>query len=344
MLDYINLDVLIKVGIAFAIILFAKIIGSIIAYIVIRMFHIKEKNKEKIRQNAFYKPIKLLILIIGIYFATLLFKIPENIKLIIFKLFKICIILVAANGFSNLFSTNSYAFKKIQKKLNTSKSDSMLKFISKAFKILVYVIAGFIIITELGYNLGGLVTGLGISSVVIALAAQDVAKSLLGGLCIFLDKPFEIGDYIKVNNYEGTVEEISFRSTRIRNVAKELIVIPNSEISSDYITNYSKRNNRRYTLKLVLELSTPLEKISILKEKLLSTLNSNNNVVKENIRIYFDTISDNGYDFNIGFYTNIMDFDEFLQFQENMNFEIMDLLQKENIELAYDSKTIYLKK
>lgn len=344
MLQYINLDTLIRIGIAIAIIILAKIIGPLIAYIIIKMFNIKEKNKDKIKHNAFYKPIKLLIFTIGIYSATMLFKIPVNIKLIIFKALKICIILITANGFSNLFSTNSSSFKKIQKKLNTNKSDSMLKFISKAFRILVYVIAGFIIITELGYDLGGLVTGLGISSVVIALAAQDVAKSLLGGLCIFLDKPFEIGDYIKVNNYEGTVEEISFRSTRIRNISKELIVIPNSEIASDYITNYSRRNVRRYTLDLVLELSTPLEKITILKEKLLQNLNLHENVAKGNIRIYFGTISDNGYDFNISFYTNIMDFEEFLQFKENMNYEIMNLLQEENIELAYDSKTIYLKK
>ena len=344
MLSYISLDILIKIGITLGIILFAKIFGSLISFIIIKMFNFKEKNKENIKQNPFYKPIKLFIFIIGIYSSTLLFNIPQNIKLIIFKIFKICIVLIAAKGFSNLFNTNSYIFKNIQKKLNTNKSNSMIKIISNVLKIFVYIVAGFIVITELGYDLGGLVTGLGISSVVIALAAQDVAKSLLGGLCIFLDKPFEIGDYIKVNNYEGTVEEISFRSTRIRNVAKELIVVPNSEIASDYIINYSRRDSRRYTLNLVLELSTPLEKISSFKEQLLQILKSHNNVIDENIRIYFGTISDNGYDFNIGFYTDIMDYNDFLKFKENMNFEIMNLLQKEKIELAYDSKTIYLKK
>ena len=344
MLSFISLDMLIKIGIALAIILFAKIIGPLLAYIIIKMFNIKEKNKEKIKQSAFYKPIKLIVLIIGLYSITLLFNIPGNIKLILFKAFKICVVLAFTNGFANLFDTNSNVFKKLKNKLNANKSNSFLEILSKAFKILVYLIAGFIIITELGYDLGGLVTGLGISSVVIALAAQDIAKSLLGGLCIFLDKPFVIGDYIKVNEYEGTVEEISFRSTRIRNLAEELIVVPNSQISADCIINYSRRETRRYTLNLCLELSTPLEKINILKEKLLSLLNSNDNVVKENIRLYFTTISDNGYDFNISFYTDIIDFNKFLQFKENMNFEIMNLLQEEKIELAYDSKTIYLKK
>ena len=334
---------LFKILVSLIIIIFSKIIGPLIAYIVIKMFHLKEKDKEKIKSNAFYKPIKSLVLLISIYSISFLFYIPENIHLIIYKLFKIIIVLIFANGFSNLFSTHSDTFKKLSGKINFHGNDSLVRISSKIFKILVYIFAMFIIITELGYDLGGLITGLGISSVVIALAAQDLAKSLFGGLSILLDKPFSIGDYISVNNYSGTVEDISFRSTRIRTMAKELIVVPNSEIADSYVVNYNRRNTRQYNIKLVLELSTPLEKITIFKSKLLNLLNSNENVVKENIRVYFDTISDNGFDIQIIFYTNIMNYNEFLQFKENMNFEIMNLLQNEKIELAYDSKTIYLK-
>ena len=334
---------LFKILLSFAIIVFCKIIGPLIAYIVIKMFHLKEKDKEKIKNNAFYKPLKNLVFFIGLYSITFLFDIPENIKLIILKAFKIILVLIAANGISNLFSTNSEAFKKISEKVNFHGNDSLIRLSSKIFKILVYIFAMFIIISELGYDLGGLVTGLGISSVVIALAAQDFAKSLFGGLSIVLDKPFSVGDYISVNNYSGTVEDISFRSTRIRNMAKELIVVPNSEIAGSYIINYNKRNTRPYKINLVLELSTPLQKISSFKSKLLNLLNSNNDVVKENIRVFFETISDNGFDIQISFYTDIMNYNEFLQFKENMNFEIMNLLQNEGIELAYDSKTVYLK-
>ena len=343
MLSFFNTQLLIRLGIALAIVLFSKIIGPFFAYIIIKMFYIKEKESKNIKQSVFYKPIKTIVLLNGIYCACLYFGLPTNVQLIMLKILKILIILTIAKGCANLFNTDSLAFKKIKEKLNANKSDAFLDILSRTLKIITYIIAGFIVIKELGYDLGGLVTGLGISSVVIALAAQDVAKSLLGGLCIFLDKPFIIGDYIKVNNYEGTVEDISFRSTRIRTVAKELIIIPNSDISSDYIVNFSRRNTRRYTLNLVLELSTPLAKTELLKEKLLNLLNSHDNVVKENIRVYFSNISDNGYDFNIGFYTDIMDFNQYLQFQENMNLEIMNLIQQEKIELAYDSKTIYLK-
>ena len=341
-----NIDrlLLFKILLSILIIIFAKIIGPLIAYIIIKMFNLKETNKDNIKKNAFYKPIKTLVLFIGLYSITFIFYIPENIKIVLIKVFRICIVLVLANGFSNLFDTNSKTFLRFKEKVNFRGNDSLINFSSKIIKILIYIFTGFIIVSELGYNLGGLVTGLGISSVVIALAAQDFAKSLFGGLSIVLDKPFNVGDYIWVNNFEGTVEEISFRSTRIRNLSKELIVVPNSQIAESYIINYNKRNTRLYKINLVLELDTPLEKISTLKEKILVLLNSEEHVIKENIRVFFSTISDNGYDINIAFHTDIFNYTEFLQFKENMNFKIMHLLQDEQIELAYDSKTIYLKK
>ena len=343
-MDFFTTKLFINIVITLFTILFCKIISSKLAYILIKMFHFKEKNKDKIKNNAFYKPIKTFVVILAIYACTYLFVIPDNIKAFIIKAFRICIILLLAKGFAGLFNTNSDSFYKIRDKLNFRGNDTLVNFTSKILKSIVYIIAGFMIISEFGYNLGGLITGLGISSVVIALAAQDIAKSLLAGLCIVLDKPFSIGDYITVNNYEGTVEDISFRATRIRNISNDVIVIPNSQIADNYIINYSQKGSRLFKLLLTLELSTPLEKVEDFKQKLILFLNSQEHVLKENIRVFFDTISDNGIDIKITFYTDIINYNDFLKFQENMNYSILELIQKANIELAYDSKTIYLKK
>lgn len=343
-MEFFSTKLFINIVIAILIILFCKIISSKVAYIIIKMFHFKVKDKNKIKKNAFYKPISSFIVILGIYISTLFFNIPGDIKSLIIKAFKICIIILTAKGFANLFDTNSNSFNKIKAKLNFKENDTLVSFTSKVLKSLVYIIAGFIIVSEFGYNLGGLVTGLGVSSVVIALAAQDVAKSLFGGLCIVLDKPFNIGDYIAVNNYEGTVEDITFRTTRIRTTSKDLIVIPNSEISAASIINSSRKDARLYSLLLTLELSTPLEKVADFKEKLILLLNSNEYVLKDSIKVFFDTISSNGIDVKIIFLTSVVEYVEFLKFKDEMNFNILDLAQKNNIELAYDSKTIYLKR
>lgn len=333
-------DVLMVLGI----IILCKIIGPLFAYILIKMFNFKEKDKNKIKENAFYKPIKAFILLLGIYLTTKLFYIPDNIKVVIEKVFRICTILIITNGFLNFVSPNSESFKKLKRSLHFNGNNGLVNIASRALKILIYIVSGFIIVSELGYDLGGLVTGLGISSVVIALAAQDLAKSLFGGVCIFLDKPFGIGDYIELDNFEGTIEDITLRTTRIRSINGELIIIPNNQISNAEIKNHTKRILRRYTSSLVLELSTPLEKVSDFKKALVILLNNNEHILKENMRVFFDTISDNGINVEISCYTDIIDYNDFLAFKENLNFEILNLLQIKNIELAYDSKTIYLKK
>ena len=214
----------------------------------------------------------------------------------------------------------------------------------KIAKFLIYIVAGFIIIKELGYDLSGLVTGLGITSVVIALAAQDIVKSMLAGVSILSDKPFTVGDYINVGEYSGTVEDITFRTTRIRDMDNTIIVLSNNMLTNSSIINYTKREMRRYNLKLTLELNTPLDKVSELSESIKSLLIEHNEVLNENIRVFFDKISENGIDISISFYTNILEYNKFLEFKQEMNYAILELVNSKNINLAYNSQSIYLKK
>ena len=163
-------------------------------------------------------------------------------------------------------------------------------------------------------------------------------------ISIISDRPFDIGDYIEVGTYAGTVEDITFRTTRIRDVNNQIVVLPNSFLTTTSIINATKREKRRYNLVLTLELNTPLEKVADLNENIKLALNTNLHVLKENIRVYFDTISANGMDISINFYTDITDLEEFLKFKEEVNFILLDIVEQSKIELAYPSQSIYLKK
>lgn len=343
-LEFIFSKSIIDYTIVLAIILIFKIISPIIAYIFIKMFHIKEKNKQKIKQHAFYKPLKSLLVVVGIYLGLKTLGIPENISICISKLFRIFIILLLSKGFANIFNVSSESYEKIKEKLKFTGNETLINFISSIIKFLIYIIAGFIIVSELGYNLSGLATGLGLSSVVIALAAQDLAKSIIAGFSILTDKPFEIGDYIETNNFSGTVEDITFRTTRIRDVHNQVVVIPNSQIADSNIVNTSKREKRRYNLLLTLNPTTPLEKVSGLTEQIKLCLSTHNNIEKDSIKVFFESISENGFDISISFYTSILDSIKFLEFKELINYTLLEIIQNSNIELAYNSQTIYLKK
>ena len=202
----------------------------------------------------------------------------------------------------------------------------MFRFVLKAIRIVIYLIAGFLVLTELNYNINGLVAGLGLGSVVITLAAQDTAKNLFGGLVIFLDKPFIVGDWIELEGYEGTVEDITFRSTRVRTFENSLVNIPNSVIANSSIINWSKMEKKRNKVNLCLELDTPLEKVQIVQKRIKDMLIQHDDVIDETIIVRFDNITDNGINLMVSSYTNSIDYASYLeekknQFQNYANFK-----------------------
>lgn len=337
-------ETIITILIAIGFFIIFKVFSSLIAYIIIKMFNMKKKNKQKIKENIFYKPIKTICSLIGLYLAILFLDLPKEIIEIIDKVFRISIIIIIANGVGNILNPQSRFMNKLKDNKKININDRTTEFIGKVIKAIIYVIAGFIIIMELGYDISGLITGLGLGSVVFALAAQDIAKNLCSGVVLLFDKPFMIGDYIAINSYEGTIEDMTFRAIRIRTPDNTLVSIPNSKISEGILINYSKMEKRRYKLDLMVSLEVDIVKIEDVIEKLRCMLEKVPNILEDSIQVHMDQILDNGININICFYTDIINYNEFLAFKESVNMNIMNLMVQENIELAYDTKTVYLKK
>jgi len=338
------MDIVIAICIA---ILF-RIFSSSVAYTIIRMIKIKEKNKKKIKQSAFYDPLRVFFVILGIYVAILFLQAPLNLSKEVINIvtegFKIVSVIAFARGLAKSFVPTSSLVKRMKEKTSKDVEDSMFDFILKIIRLIIYIIAGFIVITLLGFNLNGLVAGLGIGGVIVTLAAQDTAKNLFGGLVIFLDKPFIVGDWIEMEPYEGTVEDITFRSTRVRTFENSIVNIPNSIISNSSIINWSKMEKRRYRTNLCIEIDTPLEKIEKFQERVKEMLQSRDTVYDESIIVKFDEITDNGINILVCSYTDSVDYPSYLTERENINRKIMKILKEENIELAYDTKTVYMRK
>lgn len=337
----------IDILIAVAIILFFRIFSSAISYIIVRMFKFRTKSSKKIKDSAFYRPLKIFFIILGFYLAILFLKTPLNINqeimAIVSKIFEIVSVIAFARGFAESFTSKSTLVKSMKQRMDKDEEDTMFDFMLKIVRAIIYIIAGFIVITLLGVNLNGLVAGLGISGVIVTLAAQDTAKNLFGGLVIFLDKPFVVGDWIEMDKYEGTVEDITFRSTRIRTFENSLVNIPNSIISNSSIINWSKMEKRRYRMKLCIQIDTPLDKLEKFKARVTDMLQERDAIYDDSIIVKFDEIDDNGFNILICSYTESVDYPSYLAEKENINYKIMKILREEDIELAYDTKTIYVK-
>lgn len=329
---------IIDIVIAIGIIIFFRIFSSSMSYMIIRMFKFKVKNKNKIKENAFYNPLRIFFILLGFYLGILFLKKPLNIDdsimAIVTIIFKIVSIIEFAHGLAKSFTPNSKISKKMKERLNKNVEDSMFDFILKGVRVIIYIIAGFIVITQLGINLNGLIAGLGISGVIITLAAQDTAKNLIGGIVIVIDKPFIVGDWIQMDKYEGTVEDITFRSTRIRTFENSVVNIPNSVISGGAVINWSKMEKRRYRTTLSVATDTPMDILEEFKKEVKKLLISREAIDDDSIIVKFDEITGSGLKILISSYTNSVDYASYLTEKENINYKIMKILKEKNIKLV----------
>lgn len=323
------------------------ILSPLFSYIIVKLFNWK-KTKKQIQENPFYIPIKAFFKTLGIYIAIIYiqptFAISQKAMDIITKIFKMVIIINTAIALGNSVTKKSRFINKIKDKSEKEIDDATTKLIVRVIKALIYIIAGFMVIADLGYDLSGLITGLGLGSVVITLAAQDTIKNLLGGIMIYIDHPFKVGEYIKFDTYEGTVEDITFRSTKLRTPENTIAQIPNSEISSATVVNFSKMKKRRYLITLGLVLDTDLNKIADLKGKILELLNNNEHVIEQSAHVFFEEIGANEFKVKAFCYVDTVNYFDFIELKEQLNFGIMNIINENKIELAYDTKTIEIKK
>ena len=337
------IDIIIAIGI---IVLF-RILSGTFSYMIIRIFKIKSKTSREIKESAFFKPLKLFFIILGIYLAIVFLKTPlqinEQIMDIVTKAFKIISVIEIAVGLANSFASKTILGKKLKKSLSQKMDDTVFEFVLKIARVFIYIIAIFLVLAILEINLTGLIAGWGVGGVIVTLAAQDTAKNLFGGVVIFIDKPFVVGDWIEMDNYEGTIEDITFRTTRIRTFENALVNIPNAIIADASVTNWSKMEKRRYKTNLCVELDTPLEKLELLKTRIEKMLQERESVYDDSIIVRFDQITDNGINILIYTYTNSVDYASYLKEVEDINIKIIKILNEENIELAYDTKTVYVK-
>lgn len=334
---------IVDILIAIMIMIIFSIFSSLLSYCIIKMFKKSEKDKEKIKGNAFYLPLKILFVFIGLYIAIFILNLPETVMAIWRKIFKVVVIGLIANGLVNLVDPKSEIAKKLRKKDETKEDKTIANFTGRILKYIIYIFAGYFIIVEIvGYDISGLVAGLGIGGAIIALAAQDVVKSLISGMSILADKPFLVGDFIEVEENQGTVIDISFRCTKIKTTNNTIITLPNSNLTGTAVINWSRLKQRRYSMNLKLPLDTNSEVMETVVNRIRFVLESNENIVPNSVEVHFDTIDQTGNNIFIYLYTEIIDYVEFLKFREEVNNQILKVLESENVKLAYPTQNVYI--
>ena len=154
-------------------------------------------------------------------------------------------------------ASSSHIFDKINNKYSLDIDAILIPFLSRILRVIIVVIAISVVAQEFDYNVSSFVAGLGIGGLAISLAAKDALANLFGGFVIITEKPFSIGDWIKTSTVEGTVEDITFRSTLVRTFADAVVTVPNATLANDSITNWSKMGKRQIQFQLSVTYDTP---------------------------------------------------------------------------------------
>lgn len=230
----------------------------------------------------------------------------------------------------------------IQKKEEDPQDTGIIKILSGVAKILLWVGAAVLVLANLGYDVTSLIAGLGVGGIAIALALQNILGDLFSSLAIYFDKPFRIGDFIVLGDKMGTVKRIGIKTTRIQAPQGEEIVVANSELTKAQIQNFGVMEKRRNLYFIGVTYDTPAEKLKNIPGMIKEIIEKYENV--EFSRVHFKSFADSSLLFEVVYFVLTGDYNEFMDMQEKINLDIAVKFQKENIEFAFPSQTVYLKK
>ena len=297
--------------------------------------------------NAFEKPIRATFIVVGIYIfisivlGALKFD-SNNIKILINKCLGSILIILFTIGLVNVAGNSDQFLTKAHNKYDMKVNTVLIPTICKGIKILIILFSIIQIANIWGIDVNAFITGIGLSGVVVALAAKDFAANMISGAIIFMDSPFTIGDWIKCNQLEGTVEEISFRSTRIRTFDKALISVPNSVLANEPIFNYNKRDLRRVNIDIGVTYDTTKSQLEKCSQKIKTMLMESEEIDSEGIIVNFDKFGDSSLDISIYYFIRRTAFNEYMDVKEKINYEIMKILDEEDVQIAFPSRTLYI--
>ncbi len=333
---------LVSISILFVFLLFKQIFSKIIIKILKRM---AQKTKTTLDDELIATtepPIRFLIGAFGFYFAFIYLNLGTTYNLAASKALLSLVIFALSWTLYRAENLFSKTLEKFFKKQNYEVALSFIPFFNKFIKFSIIAFASMLIIQAWGYNIGALITGLGIGGLAVALAAKDTLANMFGSIMILFDRPFKIGDWIKTSSTEGVVEDIGFRSTKIRTFEKSLVSVPNSQIANEPIENYSLRQRRRIKFTIGVTYSTPKDKLKQAVDDIRGMLIEHPDIYNGTLLVYFNEFADSSLNIFIYCFTNTAVWEDYLNIRQDVNLKIISIMEKLGIEFAFPSMSIYM--
>lgn len=327
--------------------LFKRVFSRLLSRLVYRMFKSVHAGADlNVFVGLLLRPIELLILFITIYLAINQLEYPLNevifrrtslagkepvvyeIKLIqlIDKTFLLLFIISFFRILLRIIDFIAHIFLYKASLTDSKSDDQMVPFIKELSKIITIIFSVFVILGSVfNLNVATIIAGLGIGGIAVALAAQDTLQNLLGSFTIFADKPFVVGDTVRIDKYEGTIEKVGFRSTLLRTIDKTLVVIPNKKMVDSPLENLSLRNSHRMKFNIGLKYDTPADVMMKIADEIRQFINSRPLISAETV-VTFDALAESALSIQVQYFIRNAEGADYAGIKEEINYQIIKIV------------------
>lgn len=302
-----------------------------------------ETEADDMAVAAIFSPLGLILPVVGVYLAarTLLVVHPTWMELLD-KGFRITTIFVLTWTMFQMLDALAVFLGELTHRTKSKLDDQLIPLLRKAAKTFLVILAFILTAQNLGYSVSGLIAGLGIGGLALAMAAKDTLANLFGSLMILIDRPFYVGDWITFKGGDGVVEEIGLRSTRVRTFSKTVVSIPNAALANATVENHSLMPKRRIKFTLGVTYDSTVEQVESLVSNIENYLKGNSDIDQEFMLVKFTTFNESSLDLFIYCFTVTTDWTLHLSVKQDVNLKVMGLVEELGMGIAFPTQTVHL--
>lgn len=277
--------------------------------------------------------------LVSLFIAFQQIVVPNALYILVKVLFIMVLVYEVVQAFEKLIDYGVRRYSEQAKETGEggrAENESMLRALQVIARIALWVIGIIVVLSNVGVNVTSLVASLGIGGIAIALALQNVLGDIFSSFSIYFDKPFEIGDFVEVGEHKGKVEKIGLKTTRLRSLKGDQIIISNKELTSGRVSNYRRMKKRRHDFVLMIEYGTKLEKLKMIPKIIEEIISSQDNV--EFDRCFFLEYGEYSLNFKVIYHVLTREFSVHAETLQSINYKIYERFEEEGINFAFPTQ------
>jgi MscS family membrane protein len=291
--------------------------------------------------TVFDAPIRYFIVTIGLFVAMRVL-LPPNFIPVADHITRTLIIMIIFGAIYRAIGQVALSRSRLLRMTGLTVEERLVPFIRTALRLVLIALALVIIVQEWEYDVSGLVAGLGLGGLAFSLAAQDLLANIFGFSAIVGDSPFVVGEFIKTEDVEGTVEHVGLRSTQIRRPDQAYVSMPNSKLASSPVLNWSRISKRWINMTLLISYNTDRTKLQQMMQGMRDILAQREKVEKESIIVHFSNFASGGMEVLVRCYVMFPDWTSFSEERQMINLAFLDLLERLDIQLSSPTVSVQM--